>query len=43
MKRTQIKISLDPDLDAWVRKEAKRRRVSISHIVREILRKEMGR
>jgi len=37
-----IKIHLDPPLLAWLRLEAKRLDVSISELLRRLVRKEMG-
>lgn len=37
MKRENIKVNLDPDLAMWVRTEAKRRRCSISQVIRELV------
>lgn len=37
-----IKVHLDPPLLAWLRLEAKRLDVSISEVLRRLVRKEMG-
>jgi hypothetical protein len=41
MRKTPIRVTLDPDILAWLQDEAKRRRVSMSHIIREALLREM--
>lgn len=38
-----ITINLSPTLDAWVRREAKRRRVSMNQIVNEAMGEAMGK
>jgi len=42
VKVQQLDIHLDPPLLAWLRLEAKRLDVSMSEIIRRLLRKEMG-
>ena len=37
MKRIPIRVTLDPDILDWLKAEAKLRRVSMSHIIRENL------
>lgn len=39
--RTPIRVTLDPDILLWLQAEAKRRRVSMSHIIREALLRDM--
>ena len=41
--RESVRVYLDPDLAAWLRAEAARRRTSASAVVREILAREAGR
>ena len=38
----RLEIHLDPDILAWLRLEAKRLDVSMSEVIRRLLRKEMG-
>lgn len=42
VKVRRLEIHLDPPLLAWLRLEAKRLDVSISEVVRRLVRKEMG-
>jgi len=42
VKVQRLDIHLDPPLLAWLRLEAKRLDVSMSEIIRRLLRKEMG-
>jgi len=42
VKVQRLDIHLDPPLLAWLRVEAKRLDVSMSEIIRRLLRKEMG-
>lgn len=42
MKKQSINFNLDPDLVAWIRQEAKRRRCSLSQVIRDLLVKEMA-
>lgn len=37
MRKTPIRVTLDPDILEWLQTEAKRRRVSMSHVIREAL------
>ena len=41
MRKIQARFTLDPDLLVWLHEEAERRRVSMSHIIREWILKEM--
>jgi len=41
-RKIPIRVTLDPDILAWLKAEAFRRRVSMSHIIRELLLREMG-
>lgn len=43
MKRPRIQVNLDPDLAAWVKAEAERRRCSASQVLRELVVEAMGR
>ena len=43
MRKIQTRFTLDPDILEWLRSEAERRRVSMSHIIRELLLREMAR
>ncbi len=41
MRKTPIRVTLDPDILEWLQAEAKRRRVSMSHVIREALLPKM--
>lgn len=43
MRKIQTWFTLDPDILDWLKSEAGRRRVSMSHIIRELLLREMTR
>ena len=43
MKRESLKAVLDPDLAAWVRKEARERRCSIAQVFRDLVLAEIQR
>ncbi len=43
MKREALKAVLDPDLAAWVRKEAHERRCSIAQVFRDLVIAEIQR
>ena len=43
MRKIQTRFTLDPDILEWLKAEAERRRVSMSHIIRELLLREMAR
>lgn len=44
MKKVQVRVTIDPDLLAWLQAEADRRRVSMSFIIREwIIREQEAR
>jgi|DEB0MinimDraft_3_1074331.scaffolds.fasta_scaffold366940_1 hypothetical protein len=40
-RREEIRLTVDPDMLVWLRAEAKRRRVSMSHIVRDLILQAM--
>jgi len=40
-RKLELRVTLDPDILEWLRAEAERRRVSMSHIIRELLLREM--
>lgn len=40
-RKQELRVTLDPDILEWLRSEAERRRVSMSHILRELLLREM--
>ena len=44
MRKLQVRVTIDPDLLAWLQTEAERRRVSMSLIIREwIIREQEAR
>ena len=43
MKRVPVMAHLDPDLAAWVRKEAQERRCSIAQVFRDLVLTEIER
>jgi len=40
-KKISTRITFDPDLLDWLKAESKRRRMSMSHIIRELVLREM--
>ncbi len=40
-RKKELRVTLDPDILEWLRSEAERRRVSMSHVIRELLLREM--
>ncbi|NBR00931.1 MAG: ribbon-helix-helix protein, CopG family [Actinobacteria bacterium] len=40
-RKQELRITLDLDILEWLKAEADRRRVSMSHIIRELLLREM--